>query len=494
MSNQDTVHQLIKTMSRTEKAYFKKYARKQQREKDDFYFKLFDAIDQQEVYDSDLLLKKFRKKKTTSKQLSIAKHYLYNLIITSLLAYQKNKSIEAQLHEQLETIQLLLERSLFSQALKTLYKVQKLAQKHEAFLYLLLLKEQEEEILRRQMTPHLELYINRGFEEEQNIAKHWLNYRHYRYLATKLNYWSRQQYTSRTHTSEKITHRFLEEVEQAEAPLNTKAKFLHYHTLIDYYNQKGNFKQSNLFLKEQVALLEANPAFLEKSRMTYITILNNLGVNQKDSQNYPDMLETVKKLKAIKTENHNEMIQVFESWTQTMLVYLSYSKTKEDHLNDLEQIETSFETFKDKVGYDFKIIIPYGLACSYFWQRQYHKTLEWLNITQECYTKNIIPALKISARLIELITHYEQDNQYYLHNASESAYRFLSYNNRLYKFEATLIKRLRQLSNQANIQQSKEIFKAFKEDLVLLQKDPMEVGAFQLFDFFRWVDEKLSPQ
>ncbi|WP_052596801.1 hypothetical protein [Aureispira sp. CCB-QB1] len=493
MSNQDTTHQLIQTMSRTEKAYFKKYARKQQREKDDFYFKLFDAIDQQETYNSALLLKKFRKRKMTQKQLSIAKHYLYNLLLTSLLAYQKNKSIDAQLHEQIETIQLLTKRSLLTQALKTLHKAQKLAQKHEAFLHLLLLQMQEEEILRLQMTPELQRYIECGFEQEIQITKQWLNLRHYRYLATKSNYWSRQQYTSRTDASDQITNTILEDVQQSAPPLSAKAKFLQLHTCIDYYNQKGNFQVSSKLLKEQITLLEAHPLFLELNQIAYIIILNNLGVNQRHLQDFQGLLTTAQKLKAITPKNPHETIQIFESWAQTMLIYITYSKSKVNHSKDLKNIEDEFEIYKDKIGYDFKIIIPYGLACSYFWQNQYHRALDWLNRTQVYYTKNIIPDLKIAARLIELIIHYELDHQYYLLNANESTYRFLMYNKRLYKLEANVIKRLRQLSAQiTSSQKTKEIFKAFKADLIELQKDPMEVGAFQLFDFIRWTDDNIK--
>lgn len=491
MSNQDTVHQLIQTMSRTEKAYFKKYARKQQRGKDDFYFKLFDAIDQQETYDSDRVLKKFRKKKISPKQLSIAKHYLYHLILTSLLAYQKNQSIETQLHEQIESVRLLKKRSLFTQALKTMHKAQKLAQKQEAFLYLLLLKEEEEEILRMKMTPELGQYIEKGFEEETQIAKKWLNLRNHRYFATKSNYWSRQQFASRTSDSEIITNNILEQINQTAPPLSIKAKFLDLHTRFDYYNQKGAFQKSNQLLQKQIALLEENSTFLEQNGIAYITILNNLGVNQRHLKAYPGMLDTVQKLRAIPCKNYNETIQVFESWTQIMLSYITYNSSSGSHLEDLEYIEQQFERYKDKIGYDFKIIIPYGLACSYFWQKNYDKALEWLHRVQEYYTKNIIPDLKIAAKLIELIIHYELDHQYYLLSANESTYRFLSYNNRLYKLEANVIKRLRQLSHQVDAQKSREIFRHFKTDLIALQKDPMESSPFQLFDFIRWIEEKL---
>ncbi|BDS15393.1 hypothetical protein [Aureispira anguillae] len=492
MTNIDIVHQLIHSMSRTEKAYFKKYARKQQREKDDFYFKLFDAIDKQVVYDSNRLIKKFKSQKLTVKQLSISKHYLYNLIVSNLLEYNQNKSIQAQLHQQIETIQLLHKRSLSSQALKTLYKAQKLAQKHEFFLYILLLKNLEEEILRIQMSPDLTQYLNQGFKEEQRINQQWLNLRHYRYLATKFTFWNKQQYSSRTEDSDLITENFLEEVKQVAPPLSIKAKFLHLHCLLDYYTQKSNFHKAREVLQQQVVLFEENPAFLEQRSLTYITILNNLGVNQRLTNDLESMLDTAAKLKAFKCKTIHEEIQIFESWAQTMLIYITYSKPAPQHLSELILIEEQFKILENKIGNEFKIIIPYGLACCYFWRKRYQQALDWLELVQNRCTKQLMPDLKIAARLIKLIIHYELDHQYYLLNANESTYRYLSYNQRLYKVEATLLKTLRQLAALASPQQASSIFKAFKEKLLLLQEDPFEMGALQLFDFIQWADQKIN--
>lgn len=492
MIQPDIVHQLIHTMSRTEKAYFKKYARKQQRGKDDFYFKLFDAIDRQNVYNSSQLIQKFKQKNLNSKQLSIAKHYLYNLIVNTLLEYNKNKSVASQLHEQIETIQLLHKRSLTTHALKTLYKAQKLAQKHQKFLYLLLLKGLEEEILRIKMSPKLKEYITEGFDEEIKIQQQWSNFRQYRRLATKFTYWNRQQYSSRTTSSELATETIFEEVKQMPPPLSIKAKFLHLHCLCDYYSQKNDFEKGAAVLQQQVMFFEENPVFLKQHSTVYITILNNLGVNQRHIGDLEGMLETASKLKMFNCKTEYEKVQVFESWAQTMLTYLVEQKTSSNCIDILQGIEQQLKKFDTLIGNDFKIIIPYGLACCYFWQQQYNQVLDWLLIVQKRCTKELMPDLKIAARLINLIVHYELDHQYYLLNANEATYRYLSYNQRLYKLETALIKTLRQLTATATSQQSIPIFKAFRAQLLLFKNDPLEMGAFQLFDLIRWVDEKCA--
>ena len=146
MAASDHLYQLIHTMTATEKAYFKKFAYKHGRNDNKLYLKLFDSMDRQSVYNEEKLIAKY-KKQGLSKSFSSAKHYLNNLVLSSLVDYNKNKSIHAQLHQNLEEIDVLYKKGLFEQGLKIVRKAQKLAGKHEKFHIILELIRWEEELL-----------------------------------------------------------------------------------------------------------------------------------------------------------------------------------------------------------------------------------------------------------------------------------------------------------------------------------------------------------
>ena len=71
---------LIKSLSRNEKGYFKKYVSRHTLKGENNYVRLFDAIDRQKTYDEDKLLRK----ESYIRQLPLLKNYLYQMILESL--------------------------------------------------------------------------------------------------------------------------------------------------------------------------------------------------------------------------------------------------------------------------------------------------------------------------------------------------------------------------------------------------------------------------
>lgn len=101
----ENLHQLIHSLSKPEKRYFKYSSRHIIGEQNN-YVKLFDAIDKQKVYDEAILLKQF-KKEIFIRQFSIAKSRLYDAILRSLDAYNSDSSIDSQLKNMLHYAKIL---------------------------------------------------------------------------------------------------------------------------------------------------------------------------------------------------------------------------------------------------------------------------------------------------------------------------------------------------------------------------------------------------
>jgi hypothetical protein len=89
MKTTDSLFTLIKSLNKTEKGYLKKHSNFHVINDRNNYIKIFDAINAQDVYNEDKLLKKIKNERFI-KQFAVAKNYLYDIILESLEAYNKS--------------------------------------------------------------------------------------------------------------------------------------------------------------------------------------------------------------------------------------------------------------------------------------------------------------------------------------------------------------------------------------------------------------------
>jgi hypothetical protein len=166
MSNvvSDNLHKLVKSLTKAEKRYFKVFSSRHIIGDNNNYELLFDAIDKQEVYDEEKLLRKFKDKSFTQR-FSISKNRLYSAILKSLDSFHGESSVQAQLHKQLHAIEILYHKSLYDQCLKLLNSARKVAENHECFLLLMEIQRWEKRVLEKD---HYE--ANPDAEELQGLA------------------------------------------------------------------------------------------------------------------------------------------------------------------------------------------------------------------------------------------------------------------------------------------------------------------------------------
>src|SRR5215207_9441723 len=94
MAKKGNLFLLIKSLSKSEKRYFKLFVANGK--SDANYLQLFEAMDRQEQFDEEAIRKKFKGKAFAS-QLHVAKIYLSELILKSLRNYHANDSVNGQI-------------------------------------------------------------------------------------------------------------------------------------------------------------------------------------------------------------------------------------------------------------------------------------------------------------------------------------------------------------------------------------------------------------
>ena len=117
---------LVKSMTMSEKRYFKINSLKHVIGESNDYIHLFNAIEKQNKYNENALLKC-----DFVKNLSQEKNYLYRLILKSLNAYHSDLNAKSRVLSLLHQIEVLYHKGLYDQALKLVKKAKKITKEHE---------------------------------------------------------------------------------------------------------------------------------------------------------------------------------------------------------------------------------------------------------------------------------------------------------------------------------------------------------------------------
>jgi hypothetical protein len=131
MTPRTDLHQLIHSMTATERRYFRLFSRLQDPGTEWNYLRLFDALLAQEEYDEEAIKKEVFPDSRIAKNLAVEKHYLYDQLLKCLQQFHTRKRKEWQVRERLNGVILLMERELIEPAWNLLKRVKKGAKKYD---------------------------------------------------------------------------------------------------------------------------------------------------------------------------------------------------------------------------------------------------------------------------------------------------------------------------------------------------------------------------
>ena len=133
MKKADKLHELIRSMSMSEKRYFKLFAGRHTIGEENSYIRLFEALEEMPLYDRGQLVRRLESHGDDTRHLASDKNYLYNLILKGLAAYYSGSNTGKRTRESLNQAEILFERGMFIAGLEILDKVKKQAEHYELF-------------------------------------------------------------------------------------------------------------------------------------------------------------------------------------------------------------------------------------------------------------------------------------------------------------------------------------------------------------------------
>jgi hypothetical protein len=474
---------LINSLTMSEKRFFKIFSQRHVIGETNQYLLMFDFIDKSESISNEILLQQ-----PFVKNLSAEKNYLYRLILKSLNAYYADFSTKMKVQNLIISAEILAYKGLESQALKTLEKTAKIAEEGELFTHLLTVKQTEFEILSK--INNYDIAIDK-IKEFENVLKKQVGFTAIQEQTTEL-YKVRQSIGS-IRSKEDIS--LLENVvkQNTKQGLPSKKSNLFLNSLnIAYLNATKDYKKELVYLEKVVDLYESNQFLIEYSVKGYISSIYNTANTYRNLKNYKKALFFIDKLDKLK---NNKLISTSKS-ISAYLFYLSNNLRLYIHIlnNEFKLANIAYDRIKNEyhlhcdninksVVYEHLILI----IRIKIEQSEFKEALQLSNIIINDTSFKKREDILTYVRLINLLIHFELKNDFTIEYLSASAANYLKRKKRLYKTEKEVINFITKFTSG-----NKKHLDKVNENLKILKDDSYEKSMFNLFDFQKWVEDKLT--
>lgn len=495
----DDLFRLVKSLSKPEKGYFKKFAAKNTSGAKNAsgtkqnYILLFEAIDEMESYDEELLKRKL-KSESFVKQLAVYKVYLFNLILKSLHHYGAYENAESRLTEYLINIKTLIAKNLYREAMKLIKKAKVLAYQHDKMKFLFELLANERHITVLMPDKNALEDRERIYAEQLKLHEQIGNFYQYSWLCDQMTILVDNEAALK---SKKTTER-IEKIMASDAmssddkPMGYYARMNYNHTHLVYNGSKNNNEQIFRYLEKGIEHAEANRHFIDENPQNYVYDLINYLLYCSYEKRHKEADETLAKIKATRQKFKDKIpaeteIQIFYHASNVeMIIYERTGDMKRGRLK-AKQVEKDIERYKKSIPHSIKSTLITNLVCFYFIDEDYTESLKHVNTILNDNVLNIRNDVQEFVKLFQLLVHYELGNYDLLEYLTQSVSKFFKGRTPAKSQEQTLLNFFGRV-----IKVSKEEHRElFDELLFTLQKYPAVLPT-EFFDYIAWAEAKAN--
>lgn len=487
---------VIKSLSKSEKGYFKKFARLNSLNDNAYYLVLFDAIDKQDRYNEPKLIK-YLSGHPVIGQLSVAKNYLYQMLLKCLRNYRTNISIDSNLKDDFRNIEILFEKGLFRQCKKILKKAKVTAARYEYHYHLLEAIRWEGKILMLENDfAKLDDMINNDLEEARKSIANLNDMNQYLNTAFQTIFTYKRGGTLRSREdSTALEIRDLGLRLKKDAVIESyHARIYYLQTFYFYYLTLGEYDKAYKYCLDMLAQMENRMDMVGEEPTQYLGILQNAMAICIFLDRYEEVKEFAdKKIQAILTlpvqKRQFLETRIADAYNSKLFACAATA--------DIEEGDKLLEEILPYVSLSNiqkETILIYRFTCARFHilKGEHKLALNFLNAILSEPEPDIRRDYFSFAKILSLVAHYELKHFKLLDSMVVSVYRYLLGRKRLYKVEELLLKFFRQVQGVRNQNELIELFIQLKKELELLQRDDFERKAFKYFDFIAWLDSKIQ--
>jgi len=497
IKKQDKTFELIKSMTKSEKRFFKIYSTRHVIGDENNYVLLFDAIEKQKYYDEIAIKEKFEGEKFVNR-LPVAKAYLYDLILKSMNAYHQQNSIESQLYDYLKNIQFLFNKNLLLQAESLLEKCEKLAKDYdcleilpEVFRWKKKLLEARNYNLSFKELKELSLNEVKSIDQLEMVNKFWT-------LQSKLyiqhnNKGIVKQQKELKDIDGVFNERFMQ-IEDRLLPF--RAQMLKNKIYATYFFQIRDFQSSYQYIKTMVDILENNDKKTDNLEREYINAINNLlnithSLNKKEE--FTTYLAKLRKMYRNVSDFKTDYVhcRIIESFHYHNMNFLLKEGLFDEGVAHLKIMEKDILKFNGKLDVSGKAMLYFFAFHISFSAEKYEKAEHWLNKILEIGDESSRTDINHFANILMPIVQFEIGDATALKKHIKKTYAYLLEVENKSNFDKLVVQMLKQIEDCSE-NEMKQWFYQVKDALAKFTSDPYEERVFAYFQFKDWINCKIE--
>ncbi|MBI2271744.1 MAG: hypothetical protein HYU69_15495 [Bacteroidetes bacterium] len=483
------VFDLIHSLSKAEKAYFKTYYFSEKEKEHVVYIKLFDAIEQQEEYNEEQLKRELR---IGLVKMRNSKFYLYNAILRSLEVQNYSSKSNYTLLHYLSQAEILQEKRLFKQSKSLIDKGKKMALKYDKPWFEAEFSRIENRVDSPKTTEDIGGLFNKIFlsinkyKNNIELSKLYEIIKHYSRIESSSL--SRKQ-------KDQIKNIFNHPL------LKNEKSCLTFSALNSYYKSHASIsqvirdhKKAELMIERCIQLFEKNPHQINDNFETYFISIENMIISKLNMKDFDGAFVYINKTRTLKPKiKQLSFHRYFRAIGIELLYYLQISNfdtaykiiKQEDSTVSNIVLDESTSKLREEV-----VVGLYTISCICFIVGDYKRAKKCLNLILN-QTDNIRPDIFSFSKILFALIQLEEDNL--TPSMIISTYKYLKSRNKLNKLEGAVLRFLKRISSKTF--DKKELIKLYKQlfqEIVELTKDPMEAKTLEYFDFISWVESKIE--
>ena len=503
MANKYSNHlfELIKSLSKAEKRYFKVFVNRHTASGSTNNAQiLFDAIDKMTDYDESILIEQFKNSAFVNK-FSITKARLYDTILKSLGAFYSEKSKDQLIRNEIHSIEILFNKSLYKQCYKKLISAKKQAVKYSKNLLLAELIDWEKKLIEKD---NYQLASVKEIQELTNEVNEVLKTKTLNADLWELKaiLFQKLNKIGRARTQEQVNELKLNvdskiksiSIPDSEIELN----YLFNHIQAAYYFGINDVNSSLNSVIKTINIIEVNPnKFSDEPNVLTSTLTNGvyLALKNKDTDQAQLLFTKLKKLYQTNQDSRSKDLSLkikSSLWSiELLLVKLTCDFKQFDVL--FENLKTLLEENPKKINSSRLAFLYYNIAHILFIKDEFSEALKWTNKLLNSININQSQEIYSFAEILNLFIHLELGNIELVNYSLKSTKRFLKTRDKIFDYEKAILKFLQKVTsyNFDKYEMDTELEKLV-QSLKIVLKNPLENIPIEYFDCLLWAESKLK--
>lgn len=496
MSNFDKLHELVHSLSLSERRYFKRFAARADSDVKQQYVLLFDTIAQMTTHDEVILTKKLEKLNVSTTYLAADKYYLYGVVLKTLRSYHEGRSARLRVREYLADVEILFAKGLIPHCLQILKKARQYAEKLELLSALI-----DIEVWQRKIEGYAygQGDFEKKFIETSLILNKINNLNDYNLLYYRISDIQQREWKARHHELSKKIATFMAQplLRSPDEALTLAAKIRFYEIKAKccfVINDVAGEYASNAEIQKLIAQEEG---FMEQYPFEYVALYSRYMalVKQVSPKQFYEILrqfrEIPQKMVWYKTEIS---AHVFILSYSSELSWLIQQKQFDLALQKMPETERLFQQYAPLLLNKLKIATQYMMAYIYFVNKQFDQALTGINKILNEYDESDRPDIYSVTRLLNLVLHYEMKNYRSIIYETNNTYLFFKKRNKLFESEKIILHFLKKVQTIKTNENLRETFIKLRHKLSLICEDEYERRLLNYFDFITWLDAKIAQK